>query len=530
MATAARRGKSSPRASGKKSKSARSVATASKENNRPPQALLAIVQNYIDGRWRDAEFGETTDVEDPSNGRIIAKAPAGTVRDAKAAIESAKKAFSTWKATPPMVRARYVLKAFQIAESRKEELARIMAIEGGKVLSDARGEITKGNNLLEFYAGEGFRFYGETAPSELAGNFLYTIRQPIGVVGVVTPWNFPWAIPCWKIAPALVAGCTVVFKPASFTPYLAAELVRCFESAGLPAGVLNFVVGAGSKVGNEIITHKDVKVVSFTGSCGVGRKVEEMCGILNKKVTCEMGGKNPCVILSDADLDAAVCGVIRGAFGNAGQRCTATSRLILEESIADKFLEKLLPEVKKIVPGPGIDPASTMSPLIDKSQLDVVLGYIAKARSEGNKLLIGGNRIIRDGLDKGYFVEPTVFDHVRTTDTLFQEEVFGPVLAVTRVKNSDEAFRAANQVVFGLSSSIYTRDLNTAMRFIDAIEAGMVHVNSPTIGGEAQVPFGGIKESGCGGREMAKDGIQFFTELKTVFIDYTGGARMSNIY
>ncbi|MBI4179080.1 aldehyde dehydrogenase, partial [bacterium] len=427
-------------------------------------------------------------------------------------------------------RARIVLKAFQIAESRKEELSRIMAIEGGKVLSDARGEITKGNNLLEFYAGEGFRFYGQTAPSELAGNMLFTIRQPIGVASIITPWNFPWAIPCWKIAPALVAGCTVVFKPASFTPFLAAELVKCFDDAGLPKGVLNFVTGAGSTVGNELITHPAVRVVSFTGSTGVGRKVEEMCGMLNKKVTCEMGGKNPCVILADADLDGALGGVIRGAFGNAGQRCTATSRLILEESIADKFLAKLLPEIKKIKPGPGLDPSSTMSPLIDATQLKTVMDYIAKAKSEGNKLLAGGGRVLRDGLDKGYFVEPTVFDHVKPGHTLFQEEVFGPVLAVTRVKDFDEACDVANRVVFGLSSSIYTRDINKAMRFIERIEAGMVHVNSPTIGGEAQIPFGGIKESGCGGREMAKEGIEFFTEQKTVFVDYTGTIRTSNIY
>lgn len=491
---------------------------------------MTIVQNYIDGRWQPAEFKETTDVEDPSNGNIVAKAPASTLRDAKAAITAAKNAFPAWKATPPMVRARIVLKAFQIAESRKEDLAKIMAVEGGKVLSDARGEITKGNNLLEFYAGEGFRFYGETAPSELANNLLFTIRQPIGVAAIITPWNFPWAIPCWKIAPALVAGNTVVFKPASFTPWLAAELVKCFEDAGLPKGVLNFIVGAGSTVGNELITNSAVRIVSFTGSTGVGRKVEEMCGILNKKVTCEMGGKNPCVILSDADLDAAVGGVLRGAFGNAGQRCTATSRLILEESIADKFLGKLLPEVRKIKAGPGMDPSSTMSPLIDKSQLKIVLEYIAKAKSEGNQLLTGGNRVIQGGLEKGYFVEPTVFDHVKPTDTLFQEEVFGPVLGVTRVKDFDEACRVSNQVVFGLSSSIYTRDINKAMRYIDAIEAGMVHINSPTIGGEAQIPFGGIKESGCGNREMAKEGIEFFTELKTVFIDYTGSVRASNIY
>ncbi len=509
---------------------------ARKSNSKPAGArpeskgLMTIVQNFIDGRWQPAEYNDTIDVENPSNGHIIAKAPASTVRDAKSAIEAARKAFAGWKATPPMARARFVLKAFQIAEARKEELARIMAIEGGKVLSDARGEITKGNNLLEFYAGEGFRFYGESAPSELAQNFLFTLRQPIGVAAVVTPWNFPWAIPCWKIAPALVAGNTVVFKPASFTPWLAAELVRCFDEAGLPKGVLNFIVGPGSTVGNELITHQAVRVISFTGSTGVGRKVEEMCGILNKKVTCEMGGKNPCVILADADLDAAVGGVIRGAFGNAGQRCTATSRLILEDSIADKFLDKLLPEVKKIKAGPGLDPASTMSPLIDHSQLDTVLEYIAKAKSEGNKLLLGGNRILKDGLDKGYFVEPTVFDQVKTTDTLFKEEVFGPVLAVTRVKDFDEAVRASNGVVFGLSSSIYTRDLNKALRYVEAIEAGMVHINSPTIGGEAQMPFGGIKESGCGNREMAKEGIEFFTELKTVFVDYTGTIRTSNIY
>ncbi|MCX5787865.1 MAG: aldehyde dehydrogenase family protein, partial [Elusimicrobia bacterium] len=344
------------------------------------------------------------------------------------------------------------------------------------------------------------------------------------------PWNFPWSIPCWKIAPALVAGNTVVFKPASLTPALAVEFCRMFEEAGLPPGALNLVLGSGSSLGDLLVEDPRVKAVSFTGSNEIGARVHAVAGRRGIKVTCEMGGKNPCVVWADADLDLALGGVLRGAFGSTGQRCTATSRLILHEKVADEFMGMLVAETKKIKAGPGLDPKSTMGPAVDQAQLDTDLEYIRIAKAEGARLVLGGRRLEAGGLKHGFFVEPTIFEGVAPSSRLWQEEVFGPVLAVARCTGLEDAIRLANDCRFGLSSAIYTRDLSAAMRFVEAIEAGMVHVNSPTIGGEPTVPFGGVKSSGVGEREMAKEGVRFFTETKTVFLDYTGQRRASNIY
>lgn len=488
-------------------------------------------KNYINGQWVDSSSGKFIPNVNPANtDDIIGHAPQSTREEAKAAVEVAKAAFPAWRNTPAPVRGRILAKAVQLCHERKEELARTMTREEGKTLSESRGEVQKSINLLEYYAGQSFRIEGRTSPSEMPSTFVYTVRQPLGVVSCITPWNFPLCIPVWKSAPALVAGNTVVFKAASNTPGCAELLVKIYEDAGLPKGVLNLVYGSGGVVGDEFVNNPTIRAVSFTGSCEVGGEVAKQAAGHLAKVTCEMGGKNPAVVMDDADLDLAVEGCAQGAFGSTGQRCTATSRVILHKAIADRFLEKLVERMKKIKVGDGMEDGINMGPAVDKAQYETDLRYLEIAKKEGGKCLVGGGALAGGKLAKGYFVAPTLFDNVKPEHTIAQEEVFGPVLAAFRVNDFDEAMKVANNVRFGLTCSIYTGDPNLAMRFIDRIEAGMVHINSPTVGGEAQLPFGGMKSTGYGNREMSEEGLDFFTELKTVFYDYTGVKRQTNIY
>jgi alpha-ketoglutaric semialdehyde dehydrogenase len=382
---------------------------------------------------------------------------------------------------------------------------------------------------MEFMAGEARRLTGETLPSELPKNFSYTIRQPVGVVGAITPWNFPVAIPVWKIAPALVCGNTVVFKPATLTPLTAIRLVQIFEQAGLPGGVLNLVMGSGKDVGDEIATNRNVQAVSFTGSNEVGNQLYATGALSMKKVQCEMGGKNPIVILADADLQLAMESALFGAFASNGQRCTATSRVIIEESVAGKWVGMLLERAKKFVVGDGLEPGVEMGPSVDENQMNTVLRYIEIGKKEA-ELKCGGERLSGSRYDKGWFIEPTVFDQVRGESAIAQEEIFGPVLSVIRVKNFDEAIEVANSVRYGLTSAIYTSDANKIFDFVEKIEAGMAHVNSPTVGGEAHVPFGGTKGTSIGPKEVGRSALDFYSELKIVYIDYTGWKRESAIY
>jgi alpha-ketoglutaric semialdehyde dehydrogenase len=488
-------------------------------------------QNFINGQWVDSSSGKTIPNVNPANtDDIIGHAPQSTRDEAKAAIDAAQAAFQAWRNTPAPARGRILAKAVQLTYERKEEIAHVMTREEGKTLSESRGEVQKGINLLEYYAGMSFRVEGRTSPSEMPSTFVYTIRQPLGVVSCVTPWNFPFCIPVWKTAPALVAGNTVVFKAASNTPGCAELLVKIYQDAGLPKGVLNLVYGGGGTVGDEFVNNQAVRAVSFTGSCETGGQVAKQAASHLAKVTCEMGGKNPLVVMDDADIDLAVEGCAQGAFGSTGQRCTATSRLILHHAIADEFLEKLVERTKKIKVGDGAEDGVNMGPAVDKAQYETDLRYIEIAKKEGCKCLIGGTAHTEGKLAKGYFVAPTIFDNVKPEHTLAQEEVFGPVLAVLRVGDFEEAMKVANNVQFGLTCSIYTSDANLVMRFTDRIEAGMVHINSPTVGGEAQLPFGGFKATGYGSREMSDEGLNFFTQLKTVFYDYTGVKRQTNIY
>lgn len=492
---------------------------------------VSLLKQYIGGKWVDGSSSKEIVSTNPADTRqVLAKLKGADKSDVLRAIDAAQKAFPAWRAATPPARGRILMKAALILRERKEELARLMTLEQGKILPEALGEMEKGLTLIEWFAGEGLRLGGVTQPSELAKNLLYTTRQPRGVVSIITPWNFPFAIPAWKIAPALIAGNCVVFKPASLVPALAVGIVKAFEDAGLPPGVLNLVMGAGSAMGDILVEEPRIKAVSFTGSNEIGRRVHTIAGARGIPVVCEMGGKNPAVIWEDADLELALAGVMKGAFGSTGQRCTATSRLILHTAIADKFLKMLLSEAAKIKVGPGLDKASGMGPAVDESQMKTDLEYIEIGKKEGAKLLCGGNRITTGDLAHGWFVEPTIFDGVNPKSRLWQEEVFGPVLAVARTDDFDKAIELANDCQFGLTCAFYSQDLTLAMRFTDEIEAGMVHLNSPTIGGEAQVPFGGVKGSGVGEREMAKEGLHFFTEQKTVFLDYTGARRASNLY
>ena len=488
-------------------------------------------KNYINGQWVDSSSGKSIPNVNPANtDDIIGHAPQSTREEAKAAVEAAKAAFPGWRNTAAPARGRILAKMVQLCHERKEEIARMMTREEGKTLSESRGEVVKSINLLEYYAGQSFRIQGSTYPSEMSSTFVYTVRQPLGVVSCITPWNFPFCIPVWKTAPALVAGNTIVFKAATNTPGCAELMVKMYEDAGLPKGVLNLVYGSGGVVGDEFVNNPTIRAVSFTGSCEVGGEVAKQAAGHLAKVTCEMGGKNPLVVMDDGDLDLAVEGCAQGAFGSTGQRCTATSRVILHKAIADKFLEKLVERVKKIKVGDGMEDGINMGPAVDKAQFETDLRYLEIAKKEGCKCLIGGGALTDGKLAKGFFVAPTIFDNVKPEHTIAQEEVFGPVLAVFRVNDFDEAMKVANNVQFGLTCAIYTGDANLAMRFIDRIEAGMVHVNSPTVGGEAQLPFGGMKSTGYGNREMGEEGLNFFTELKTVFYDYTGVKRQTNIY
>jgi len=489
-----------------------------------------VCRNFINGRWVESRSGRTTERRNPANlGEVVAVIPLSTREEAREAIDAAAKAFPAWRDTPAPVRGRVIARAAVLLEQQKEEVARLLTREEGKTLKESLGEVMKSVNILEFMAGESRRLGGETLPSELPKNFAYTIKQPLGVVGMITPWNFPVSIPVWKMAPALVAGNTVVLKPAELTPLTAAKVVEIFAAAGAPAGVVNLVLGAGEEVGDELVQSKAVRAVSFTGSTEVGAMIYANGARGLKKCQCEMGGKNPVVVLADADLGLAAESVVFGAFGSTGQRCTATSRVVVEEAVAEQLVGMIVEQAKKMKVGNGLESGVDMGPAVDETQMQTDLNYIEVGKQQG-KLLLGGGRLRGEAYDKGYFVAPTIFDHVAADAAIAQDEIFGPVLSVVRVKDFDEALEVANSVRYGLSSSIYTNDAAKIFEFIDKIETGITHVNSPTVGGEAQMPFGGMKATGVGLREMGRVAIDFYTELKAVYIDYTGRKRESNIY
>jgi methylmalonic acid semialdehyde dehydrogenase len=492
---------------------------------------MNVYRNYINGQWVESDSTRTTENRNPANTDDVL----GTIRqatrdEARRAVEAASQAFRDWRATPAPARGRIIARAARLMEDNKEELAQLLTREEGKTIAESRGELQRSINVADFCAGESRRMNGETIQSELPSNFAYTIKQPLGVVACVTPWNFPVAIPVWKIAPALVAGNTVVFKPASLTPATAVRIVEIFVEAGIPPGVLNLIIGSGSDAGDEIINHPAVKAVSFTGSNEIGIRLYEQASRRGAKVQCEMGGKNPVIVLEDADLELAVESTAQGAFGSSGQRCTATSRAVVVNDIADRFVSSLVKRAEGMRIGPGNDPQTEMGPSVDENQFKTVLSYVDIGREDGAELKCGGQRAEGDRLDKGYFVRPTVFDRVTPDMRIAREEIFGPVLSVLRVKDFDEAMRVANDSEYGLSSSIFTNDATRIFRFVDEIETGMTHINSPTTGGEAHIPFGGIKGTGIGDREQGSTALDFYTDLKVVYVDYTGRKREGNLY
>src|SRR5215510_6353511 len=488
-------------------------------------------RNFIGGKWVESSSGRTVENINPANiNDVIGKVRQATREEATQAVNAATEAFRSWRSTPAPARGKIIARAARLMEEAKEELAQILTREEGKTISEARGELQRSINVAEFCAGESRRMNGETIFSELPANFVYTVKQPLGVVACVTPWNFPVAIPTWKIAPALVAGNTVVFKPATLTPTTAVRIVEIFERAGVPPGVLNLILGSGADAGDEIINHPAVKAVSFTGSNPVGIRLYEQVSRRGAKCQCEMGGKNPVVVLEDCDMELAVENTAQGAFGSSGQRCTATSRAVVVDKIADEFVERVSKRAQSMRIGDGMDPQTEMGPSVDESQFNTVLEYLNVGREDGATLVCGGDRATGNGLDKGFFVQPTVFDHVTTDMRIAREEIFGPVLGVIRVKDFDEAMQVANDTEYGLSSSIFTNDVERMFRFVEEIETGMTHVNSPTVGGEAHIPFGGIKGTGIGEREQGSTALDFYTELKVVYVDYTGRKREGNLY
>ncbi len=483
---------------------------------------------YVKGKWVKSSGEELFDVVNPANGEVLARFPQGTREDVQLAVTAAKEAFPKWKATPPAARGQVLLRAAQILRERKDELGKLLARENGKVIAEARGEVQEAIDFFEYIAGEGRRLLGETVATELPEKFAMTVRLPVGVAGLITPWNFPIAIPSWKIGAAIISGCTAVFKPATGTPILGARLVSVLEEAGLAPGVVNLVTGKGSVVGDEIVTNPAVAVISFTGGVDTGREVYTKGATRLANVGLELGGKNPIILMEDADQDLAMEGVLFAAFGTAGQRCTACSRLIIHKKIYDEFLDDLVEEVEDLKVGDPLDPTVDVGPVKGKEQEEKILGYIGIGKEEGAKLRCGGYKLTGDGYDLGHYIRPAIFE-AKPGMRIAREEIFGPVLSVLEAASYHEAVKIANDVEYGLSSSIYTRDINLAFRAIHDMEAGITYVNAPTIGAEVQLPFGGVKSTGNGHREAGTMAIEEFTEVKTVYVDYSGKLQKAQI-
>ncbi len=484
---------------------------------------------FIGGEWVESQTGRAFESRNPADTRdVIGRFQAADAADTARAIRAAEVAFPAWRRTPAPKRGEILYRFAALLAEHKEELARAMTREMGKVLPEARGDVQEGIDIAYLMAGEGRRMFGDTVPSELPDKFAMSVREPIGVAGIVTPWNFPVAIPCWKMMPALVTGNTVVFKPASDTPHCATLLVGLMEQAGFPAGTVNLVTGSGGEVGDAIVGSPDVPVISFTGHTSTGRRIAELAGRRLKRVSLELGGKNAIVVLRDADLDLAVDGIVWSAFGTTGQRCTACSRVIVEEPIREELVERLAARAGRLRLGPGRDETTEVGPLVNADAVEKVGGYVEIGRTEG-ALVCGGGRASGEGLEHGHFFEPTIFDGVMPMARIAQEEIFGPVLSIVPVADYDAAVTALNQTRYGLSSSVYTRDANAAFRAMRDFETGIVYVNAGTIGAETHLPFGGTKQTGNGHREAGHAALDTFTEWKAIYVDFSGRLQRAQI-
>jgi len=489
-----------------------------------------LFNNYIDGKWQPAKSSKTFENRNPANNNdLIGLFPASDAADVDAAISAAKKAFASWRLVPAPKRGEILYRVGELLKKYKEELARIETREMGKVLKETRGDVQEGIDCAFLNAGEGRRLFGETTPAELPDKFAMSVRMPIGVCGLITPWNFPLAIPTWKLFPALICGNTVVLKPAEDTPHTASRFFEILVEAGVPPGVVNLVHGRGEEVGAALVRHRDVQLVSFTGSAAVGREIASVCGQNLKRVSLELGGKNGQIVMDDADLELAVEGALWGAFGTTGQRCTATSRLIVHRAVAAKVTDALVARAEKIRIGEGLDESVEMGPLINQAAREKVLRYIDIGKQEGARLRTGGAIYAAGNCANGYFFQPTIFDQVKLTMRIAQEEIFGPVLSIIEIGSFEEAIAVLNGTPYGLSSSIYTNDVTRAFRAMRDIEAGITYVNGPTIGAEVHLPFGGVKDTGNGHREAGTTVYDIFTEWKSIYVDYSGKLQKAQI-
>lgn len=486
-------------------------------------------KNFIGGKWQDSESGRTFESLNPATGEVIGVMARSTPADVDVAVLAAREAFRHWRLVPAPKRGEILFRAGQLLQERKEQLSQLVTREMGKVIAEGRGDVQEAIDMTFYMAGEGRRLFGHTVPSELPSKFATSLRDPVGVVAAITPWNFPIAIPSWKLTAALICGNTVVFKPASDTPALAAELVKIYAEAGLPDGVLNLITGSGGEVGDTLVNHPGVDVVSFTGSTETGASVLAQTAGRLKRVSLEMGGKNAIMVMEDADLELAVEGILWSAFGTTGQRCTAASRVIAHRAVVKPLTERLVERANAMRLGDGLDAATDVGPVVNSRQLRKIHEYTEIGVGEGARLLAGGKVASEGDLSRGFFYPPTIFGDVTPEMRIAQEEIFGPTTAILTVDSLEEAVRVNNATKFGLSTSIYTRDVNKAFQAMRDVTTGILYVNAGTIGAEVQLPFGGTRGTGNGHREAAWTALDVFTEWKSVFVDYSGKLQRAQI-
>jgi aldehyde dehydrogenase (NAD+) len=489
-----------------------------------------VYSNFINGEWVASATGRTFENVNPANrGEVVGLFQKSGPEDVKLAVAAAREAYKCWKNTPPPKRGEILYRAAVLLQQNKESFATAMTREMGKVLEETRGDVQEAIDMTFYMAGEGRRLFGQTTTSELPNKFCMTVRSPLGVCGLITPWNFPIAIPSWKIMPALICGNTVVLKPATDTPLSSYHLVQTLVEAGVPAGVVNLVTGSGKEVGSPLIGHRDVRAVSFTGSTETGRTVSQACAGSFKHCCLEMGGKNVIMVMDDANLDLAVDGAIWGGFGTTGQRCTATSRLVVHKHVYQEFVERFVCRARALKVGNGLDPAVQVGPLINEAQRETVERYVDIGKNEGAKLLCGGQRLTGGEYDNGWFYAPTIFGECDPQMRIAQEEIFGPVVSVIPCDSLDQAIEIGNGVAYGLSSSLYTRNVNNAFTAMREMQTGLFYVNAPTIGAETHLPFGGTKQTGNGHREAATAALDFYSEWKSIYVDYSDTLQRAQI-
>ena len=495
-------------------------------------------QNYINGKWVTGR--NTFQTINPANEELVADIAQAEISDVDAAVNAATEAFKSWRLIPAPLRGEMLFKVGDLLKQKKEELAKLLTRDMGKVIAEARGDVQEAIDMAYFMGGEGRRLLGYTAPVEMPNKFGMAVRDPSGVVGLITPWNFPIAVPSWKIFPALVAGNTIIWKPSPETPAISAAFVKVFEEAGIPAGVFNLLLAPGADVAKALVNHPDVRVLSFTGSTTTGRSIAESAARLNKKVSLEMGGKNAIIVLEDANPDLVVDASLWAAFGTTGQRCTAASRLIVQKGIASKLKEALIERTKQLKLGDGLDPKVDVGPVINRPALERIHNYVQLGQKEGARVLVGGSvasvhssvsvrESMTESVDKGFFYAPTLFDGVQPGSTLEAEEIFGPVLSIIEVDSLEEAVEVNNRSKYGLSTSIFTQDVNRAFTAMRDIFTGLVYINHGTTGAEIQFPFGGVRGTGNGHREAGQAALEVFTEWKSIYVDYSGKLQRAQI-